>query len=307
MTAPRVHCLGTLVLDRILELDRLPGADDKAFVKARREAAGGPARNVAAALAAWGDAVSLASAVGDDAVGRGLVARLEAAGIGTKAIAVVPGLATAETVILVDGRGERAIIIDPVPEAVLAAIGSGLSVSAGDAVVTNLFHATSAADALRAAREAGATALVDLEWPEIDRFGWEAAEAAAREADIVATNSQVLRAFAERMGIDADAEAAWRLADRLQPAGGKVCVTLGAAGVLARDGARRIELPALPVRPRDTTGAGDRFLAALAHATLAGSGFELAVAQAVAAAGLFLSGEPHGWDDVLAAAASVGA
>jgi len=300
--APCIHCLGTLVFDRIFEVDRLPGPDDKVFVQAKRTEAGGPPRNVAMALAGWGDAVSLASAVGDDAVGRMLLDLVAAAGIDGASTRVVEGMTTAETVILVDAHGERSIIIDPVPEAVLAAIGSALAPATGDVVISNLFHARATADALSRARQAGALALVDLEAPEIDRWGWDAALEAARAADIVATNAQVLRAFAEREGIAADHEAAWKLAGIFEPAGGRVCVTLGAGGVLARDGAARLTLPALPITPRNTNGAGDRFLAGLAHALLGGAAFGQALRLASAAAGLHIAGATHGWDDIEQAA-----
>jgi sugar/nucleoside kinase (ribokinase family) len=302
MTEPRIYCLGTLVLDRVVEIDRLPGPDDKVFVKAKREAAGGPARNVADALATWGNPVSIASAVGDDLIGRHLIARLGEAGIDASATRLVAGFETATTIILVESSGERAIIIDPVPDEILQAIGANLAPVPGDAVVSNLFHRTATAEALRRTGQIGALTLLDLEWPEIDRWGWEAAKKAASQAGIVATNSQVLRAFAGSGGVASDLDSAWALANALQPAGERVCVTLGAGGVLAREGSRRLFVPALAVKPRDTTGAGDRFLAALTRALLAGAAFEAALRLATAAAGLHIAGEPHGWSDVEIAA-----
>ncbi|MCX5512919.1 hypothetical protein C3941_02480 [Kaistia algarum] len=298
MTEPRIYCLGTLVLDRVIEIDRLPGPDDKVFVKAKREAAGGPARNVAAALAIWGNPVSIASAVGDDLIGRHLLARLGEAGIDASETRLVAGFETATTIILVDSAGERAIVIDPVPDEILQAIGADLAPQPGDAVVSNLYHRTATAEALGRTRQGGALTLLDLEWPEIDRWGWEAASEAASEASVVATNSQVLRAFAEREGMEPNLEAAWALAQTLKPAGDRVCVTLGAGGVLAREGSRRLFVPALSIQPRDTTGAGDRFLAALTRALLVGSAFERALRLATAAAGLHIAGEPHDWGDV---------
>ncbi|MCX5495322.1 carbohydrate kinase family protein [Kaistia dalseonensis] len=307
MTRPHVYCLGTVVLDRIVEVDRLPGPDDKVFVKAKREGPGGPARNAAAALAAWGETVSLASVVGDDPIGMKLLARLDDESIGSEAIDVLPDLETAATLIMVDDAGERAIVIEPVPDAVLAKIGRSLKPAAGDAVVANFFHVEALASTFDRARQAGAFAVLDLELPELLRWGWDAAFRAAASADVVITNSQVVRAFAEREGlVSASAEDVARsLASRLRPAGGRVCVTLGAAGVVAREGDALMRVAALPVKPRDTTGAGDRFMAGLVRALLDGAMFDVALRRAVAAAGLLLSGDPHDWGDAERAARSL--
>jgi ADP-ribosylglycohydrolase len=195
MTAGHIHCLGPLVLDRVLTVERLPGHDEKAFIRGRRDAAGGPPRNVAAALARWGDAVSLVSVVGDDQTGADLLRDLGDQGIGSEAIDVIPDLATATTIIIVDATGEKAILIEPIPPPVLARIGSGLTPARGDAVIANLYHPGAVHAVFARARAAGALTVLDLELPEIERWGWAAAEAAAAAADLVTTNAQVLRAW----------------------------------------------------------------------------------------------------------------
>lgn len=305
MRRPEFHCIGPVVLDRMIRVDRIPGPDDKAFVSAKYDTAGGPARNVAFALAGWGERVTVASVVGDDAIGQRLLDRLSEAGVGTDAIERLPDLETASCIIIVDETGERAILIDPIDDAVLARIGSGLRPAAGDAVLANLFHDHAAIDALAGARAAGALAFVDLEWPEIGRWGWAAARRAAAAADVAVTNRQVLKAFAEERDIAPDDEAAAALTRQLRPAGGRVCVTLGADGVLARDGDRLLRLAAMPVTPKNTTGAGDRFLAGLARALAAGLSFDRSLAHGVAAAGLHLAGSGDGWAEVERAAATV--
>ncbi len=201
MRRPEFHCLGPVVLDRVIEVDRIPGPDDKAFVTAATTPAGGPARNVAFALAGWGERVTAAAVVGDDVVGQRLLDRLSEAGVGTESVERLPDLATASCTIIVDAAGERAILIDPVEDAVLARIGSGVRPLAGDAVLSNLFHDHATVDALTRARAAGALAFVDLEWPEIGRWGWAAAARAAAAADVAVTNRQVLKGFSDGRGI----------------------------------------------------------------------------------------------------------
>ncbi|WP_370675080.1 carbohydrate kinase family protein [Pleomorphomonas sp. PLEO] len=305
MRRPEFHCVGPVVLDRIIRVDRIPGPDDKAFVSSKQDSAGGPARNVAFALAGWGERVTAASVVGDDGVGQRLLERLSEAGVGTDAIERVPDLETASCTIILDKSGERAILIEPIDEVVLARIGSGLRPAAGDAVLMNLFHDHAAFDLLAGARSAGALAFIDLEWPEIGRWGWAAAKRAAAVADVVVTNRQVLKAFAEERGMVVDDAAAAVLAQELRPAGDRVCVTLGADGVLARDGNRLLRVSAMPVTPQNTTGAGDRFLAGLARALTAGIPFDRSLAHGVAAAGLYLSGSGENWADVERASATV--
>ena len=79
-------------------------------------------------------------------------------------------------------------------------------------------------------------------------------------------------------------------------------MTLGAQGVVAAKGEEAFRIAALPVKPRDTTGASDRFLAGLVHALLGGASFDLALRQAVAAAGVYLGGGETDWKTVQAAA-----
>lgn len=72
-------------------------------------------------------------------------------------------------------------------------------------------------------------------------------------------------------GSTADREAAFAraLADRFEI--GLVCITRGGRGSLLARGAERAEHPGFAVEVRDTVGAGDAFVAALAHHALAGS------------------------------------
>ncbi len=65
-----------------------------------------------------------------------------------------------------------------------------------------------------------------------------------------------------------------------------VAVTLGADGVVLLEGTVWLHIPAFPVRPADTTGAGDGFCGALAVALAEGRTLEEAARWACAAAAL---------------------
>lgn len=69
----------------------------------------------------------------------------------------------------------------------------------------------------------------------------------------------------------------------------RAVITLGGDGAVAWDGERTLRCPALPVTPRDTTGAGDCFNGALCCALAEGLSMEAAVKRAAAAAAFSVS------------------
>ena len=299
MSRAAFYCLGPLVLDKVVKVDHLPGHDEKAFIQSMQEVAGGPPRNVAAALARWQENAVLMAPVGDDETGRHLIASLSDNGLTTSGIDVVPGMATAYTIVILDDTGEKAILIDPLGEEALTRIGKGLTPKPGDIVLSNLYHAEAAAAALKRARASGARTALDLELPEVKRWGWEPALEAARQADFVIANAQFLVGWMEREGLDLPlAEAGERLVRFLAANGAKACVTFGAGGLVACDGGVSFTLPALKITPKNTTGAGDSFLAAFAKASGEERNFREALALASAAAGLFVESGLPDWDTV---------
>jgi ribokinase len=68
--------------------------------------------------------------------------------------------------------------------------------------------------------------------------------------------------------------------------GRTVVVTLGGEGVVAADGGAVIEVPALPVTPVDTVGAGDTFCGYLAAGLAEGLQLRESLARAAAAGSL---------------------
>lgn len=76
-----------------------------------RNIGGGAAANTSCWLAALGRPVRLVATVGDDAMGRGVVAELEGCGV-TFAGSVEPSRATGSCVVLVDPDGERTMLAD---------------------------------------------------------------------------------------------------------------------------------------------------------------------------------------------------
>ncbi|TNB48384.1 carbohydrate kinase family protein [Martelella lutilitoris] len=285
-----IYCLGPLVLDRILTVDDLPGHDEKAFIKQKEERAGGPPLNCAWALSRLGEDARLVSTIGDDGEGAILMQWLAERDMSTEAVDVQSDSVTASATIIVDRTGEKAILIDPVPVETLAVIGDSVSLQADDTVVSNFFHPEAVARMFDRAAKTGIERMIDLELPEIERWGWQAMENILPFASVVVTNRQVLEAWMARTGNDRPiAEAAEALARFLSGNGSRrAVVTLGSEGLVAIDGETVHRLRAHKVTPRNTTGAGDVFLAGLATATRRGRKFEKALTFGTAAAAHFL-------------------
>jgi sugar/nucleoside kinase (ribokinase family) len=304
MNAARAHVLGPLACDRVYHVDRLPGHDEKAFAKAYRDVVGGPPLWVAVHLAQWGIPVTLYSAVGDDEAGRIVMADLDGRGIDTSGIVRPEGLRTATPVVIVDRTGERAIIIDALPEAALLRIGEGLRPKAGDWVISNLFHPDPVRTALSQAKAAGSAILIDLELPEVERVGFGRAMEAVGGADVLCTNAQFLSWWRPHDRADQIATAGM-CALALSEGRRTVVVTLGAAGAVVVHGGVISRVPAPPVAAINTTAAGDTFAASFVRARLDGASAEAATRAGVAAASRFVAGEPTDWSAVIATAATL--
>jgi ribokinase len=244
---------------------------------------GGSGGIVAAGAARLGLRVAIAGCVGDDALGRAMLAALDgvdvsAVRMGAEPTGVSVGLAR---------PGDRAVLTalgalaefraEHVPDALLAA--------ARWVHVTSPFLQPGLDVAAVAARAAGTTSL-DPGWDPHERW-----ELAWEGFDVLLPNAQE----AQRLSGEDDAEAAAR---RLAAQGPTVVVKRGADGALAVGGGAdravpseagdrdvvRVAAPA--VDPVDATGAGDSFDAGFLAARLAGEGLAGALALGCACGAL---------------------
>jgi len=251
----KAFVIGNAALDETVSVADFPRPGASIFGQALSQDLGGKGVNQAVAIARTGLACHLVAAVGEDARGREIAARLAAEPVMAQLIAL-PGIATDNSIILMAGHGENAVITTRAaagamtPDHATAALARAVP---GDLLVLqgNLGADTTGA-ALREARARGMrTALnpsplqdyvADL-WPLVDCAFVNEDEAAALGGD----------------------------ARLLSQGVAEVVLTLGARGAtLVRPGAR-IDVPAAPCAVVDTTGAGDCFMAvALASAMLRG-------------------------------------
>jgi ribokinase len=292
----RVIVVGSVNVDLVVRGERLPGAGETVTGGTFSRHHGGKGGNQAVAAARLGATTAFVGAVGDDDFGAEARAALAAEGIDLGGLVVVPG-PTGVALIMVDARAENVISVASganammTPDLVRAALARLEPTSADVVLVGHEIPTLAVRAALEAAREAGATTILNpAPAGGIDRstFGL---------ADILTPNRGELAAIAaddaERIGRAASAGAAPEaLAQLLLDANSQgpgvrqaVVVTLGAAGALiVRLGRPAIDLPTPATRAIDSVGAGDSFNGALAAGLAAGLHLDIAARRAVVAA-----------------------
>ncbi len=265
---PSVVVVGDVVYDLLVQM-REPLAFDTDTRARMHGRPGGAGANVAAWLARLGVETQLVARIGRDAFGRFLADELRRDGV-IAHLTEDPDQPTGKIVILVGAAGERSMIVDrganlairpdDLPSALLAP-GRHLHLSGYSFFEEGPRRV--ALEALRRGRAAGMSVSVDpasvalLRDVGAERFlGW------TRGADLLFPNREEGALLA---GSERPADAATALCAHY----GGVALTLGAGGALyaGADGTAA-ELPAMPARVVDTTGAGDAFSAAFLAAWL---------------------------------------
>jgi len=271
----RVIVVGSLNVDRLWRVPRLPIAGETLSATGTRVEFGGKGANQAIAAARHGAAVAMVGAVGADADGAAYLAHLRAEGVDVSNLFTVEGTPTGSAFICGDERGENQIVV-------AAGANGAVSAAAVQRAVTTLapearvllagleVPVETAVAGLRAAAAAGLITVFNPS-PVSEDFPWGAVR-----IGVVIVNE---RECAQIFGAPDAAAAKRRGVDHL-------VVTRGAAPTLWVSPDRTREFPAHPVRPVDTVGAGDTFAGTLVVRLAEGAGFPEAIAAANVAAAL---------------------
>ncbi|MEM6547551.1 MAG: ribokinase [Pseudomonadota bacterium] len=261
--------LGSINIDHVHRVPHFPGPGETLADLSYAAGLGGKGANQSLSAVAAGAQTNHIGAVGADGVWA--VERLAAAGIGTGAIAQVHA-ATGHAVIYVDPAGENQIVIHGGANRaiVLEQVTASLDRAApGDWFLTQN-ETNGVADAMAAARARGLqTAHVAAP------FVAETAAAVLPLSDLLIVNEGEARALADHLGLAVE-----------QLPVPKLLITLGAEGAVWIASGARLEIPAFPVTPVDTTGAGDTFTGYALAGLDRGEAPERALARACAAAAL---------------------
>ncbi len=255
--------LGTLAMDVLVQVDRLPGPDGFAVVTGRTFLPGGSGTNVIAQAARLGAGCAFIGKVGDDELGSQIVASLRAEGVDTSGMPVLPGGTSLSTTVVVDASGQRFILLD-MGDA-FASLTPGevdtASIAAADVFYTDLLPRDAALAGIEAARAASVPVVLGLEVGVATMNGLGVSTEDIRS---VAAAAQVFlpcrEGLADLAGSD-DLETGLDFLAGLCT--GTAIVTLGGAGAVALspDGSR-LQVPGVPITAVDTTGAGDAFAGA---------------------------------------------
>ena len=241
----QVVVVGSVNLDLVARVDRLPGGGDTVRATDYRRVPGGKGANQALAARRLGADVALVAAVGEDDAGTEALDLLAADGVDLAGVRPVPDASTGIALITVDDAGENTIVVVPGANARLAVTAADLA--GADAVLCQLEVPVETVAAAAAAAPVDALFCLNTAPPG------PVPAAVLDRADLVVANRAE---HAEMDGLD-----------RVR----MVAVTEGADGAVLLEAGRQVAraMPP-PVTAVDGTGAGDAFTAALVVGLLGG-------------------------------------
>lgn len=272
--------IGSINLDLIATVERLPDPGETVAGDAFKTAPGGKGANQALAAARAGAQVRMIGAVGKDAFAAEALACLKQGKVELSGVREAHA-ATGTALILVGSDGENMIAVVPgANDAVLPGDLAKATLRKGEVVLLQheIPQATIEA-ALDAARSAGAMTILNTA-----PFRTEAA-ASLGKADYIVANETEFDLYGEVLKLRGRDRPA-RMKGFAESTGRTIIVTLGGEGVLAATPEAFFEVPALKITPIDTVGAGDTFCGYLAAGLAASLGLEEALLRAAAAGSL---------------------
>jgi ribokinase len=272
-----VVVLGSVNVDLVVTVDRLPGAAETVVGGSFARHHGGKGANQAVAAARLGADVSFVGAVGDDEFGADARRNLANEGIDVAGLAVLDGAQTGVALIVVDDAGENQIAVaSGANHGFDGSIWGGRPEPSSTDVFLSCLEVGLDALVAGAERYAAADALVVV----------NPAPAVELPAALIATRPILVPNEGEALTLTGESDpvtAARVLAART---GAPVVVTLGSMGAVVVQEGEFVRVPAPLVEAVDTTGAGDAFVGALAAELSAGRSLTEAVQFAVHAASL---------------------
>lgn len=272
--------IGSINLDLIARVDRLPRPGETVPGTSFETAAGGKGANQALAAKRAGCPVRMVGAVGYDSFADQALDLLREGGVDLSHVRTTER-ATGIASILVGGDGENviAVIAGSNDEVSLADVADA-GLRKGDLLL--LQHEVplkTVAAAIASARKAGAVSMLNTA-----PFRADAVDLVS-QADYVVANETEFDLYAEALKLEgADREE--RMRDFCTKTGRTIVVTLGADGVIAATPGGVYRENGLVIEPVDTVGAGDTFCGYLAASLASGQPLPNALRRAAVAGSL---------------------
>ncbi len=275
-----ITVIGSINLDLIATVERLPKPGETVPGSSFGTAAGGKGANQALAAARAGASVRMIGAVGADAFAAEALALLDQGGVDLSGVARTRE-PTGTALILVGGDGENMIAVVPGANGMVdaAAVEALLFATGEHLLLQHEIPLPTVERALDAARQAAAVSLLNTAPYRVE------AAALLAKADYVVANETEFDLYAAALAL-AGPDRESRMRDFCSKTGRTVIVTLGGDGVVAATPEGIVHAPALRVTPVDTVGAGDTFCGYLAASLAEGRPLAEAMRRAAAAGSL---------------------
>ncbi len=259
----RIAVVGSNMVDLITYVARMPGRGETVEAPRFEMGNGGKGANQAIAAARLGSEVVMVSKVGDDVFGQNTLRNFETNGVDTRHVHVAPGLSSGVAPIFVEPSGENSILIvkganaelkpADVDAAAADLLGSDLILLQLEVPLETVYYTIAFAGRHHkpvVLNPAPAT-------PELDL---------AKLSDVTFfTPNRTELALLSGLPTESLAEIETAARKLLNAGIRAVIATLGADGVLLVTNTETRHIAAAPVKPVDTTGAGDAFIGSFAH------------------------------------------
>ncbi|BCH00008.1 ribokinase [Mesorhizobium sp. 131-2-5] len=272
--------IGSINLDLIAKVDRLPSPGETVSGSGFATTPGGKGANQALAAARAGVPVRMVGAVGKDSFAGEALALLREAMVDLSGVGETFA-STGTALIMVGADGENIIAL--VPGANASVVPGDLSkafLKKGDVVLLQHEIPLATVDAaLEQARAAGAITVLNTA-----PFQGDAA-AFLGKADYAVANETEFDLYGEALALNGRDRAA-RMRDFAAKTGRTIVVTLGGDGVMAATPSDFLTVAAMKITPVDTVAAGDTFCGYFAAGLSSGLALDKALARAGAAGSL---------------------
>ncbi|MDQ3618773.1 MAG: ribokinase [Actinomycetota bacterium] len=278
--APPVVVVGSLNLDVVMRVDRLPNPGETVLANDHWRNPGGKGANQAVAAARLGQSVAMVGRVGRDEAGVDLRRSLEDHGVDVSHVKIDDGAPTGVATIAVDHEGENSIIVGPGANGRVSPEDVRDASRLLDTAAVVLLQLEIPLDSVLAAAQAASGTVMLNPAP-----GRPLPRDLLQEIDVLVPNRGELSLLAGRP--DSGGEIL-ELVARI-PGPETIVVTMGADGALVYEHGRATTIPSLETDVVDTTAAGDSFCGALADAMVRGQPLASAARWAAAAAAVTVS------------------